>query len=586
MRMLVFVCCFIFLALSVSAQYPRFIFRNPLGIPMHLIANFGEVRSDHYHMGLDLRTQQRENLPVYAAAEGFISRVVVEADGYGKCIYVTHPNGYTTLYAHLNSFFPALQNFVERKQYHDKSWRQNILFGSSQFRVRKGQLIAQSGATGSVEGPHLHFEVRDTKTGNNINPLFLGFPIKDQVKPMIYSLYLYDRNYSTYSVDAVQIGIKGSKGVYSTKDSVVQTGFSKLSFGISAEDFANGTNFRFGIYGAEVWVDSVLRFSFKLREFDRVASKYVNASIDYKKWISSKTRLQHLSKLPGNHLFVKDGENDGVISLNDTLVHNVSIVVLDVAANESVLNYKIQWKPELLEERFFTQETVKFVPGRENEFQTEYFKINLPADALYDTVNFRLSQISGGTNGLPVYQIHQPVVPLHEPYTVEITPTEPQRDSSKIIMRLNGNKLQIVKPEFENGRYIGSFDRFGVLIMMEDTVPPNIQKSWEDSTVFYKGETLRFSVKDGISTLQEVRAELDSNWLMFEQKGSSYSYRFDEYCSPGVHNLRISARDLADNEITKTFTFILKEKRPVKMKVANKSSKKKKTNGNTSKRRR
>jgi hypothetical protein len=553
---------------------------------MHLIANFGEVRSDHYHMGLDLRTQQRENLPVYAAADGYISRVVVEPDGYGKSIYVTHPNGYTTLYAHLNSFFPALQDFVERKQYHDQSWRQDIRFGSSQFRVAKGQFIAYSGATGSVEGPHLHFEVRDTKTGDNINPLFLGFPIKDQVKPLIYSLYMYDRNYSTYSVDPVLIGIKNAKGVYTTRDSVVKTGFSKLSFGISAEDIANGTNFRFGIYAAEVWMDSVLQFSFKLREFDREASKYVNASIDYKKWITSKIRLQHLSRLPGNHLFVKEGENDGVISLQDTLVHDVSIVVTDVHANEAVLNFKLQLKPELQEERFFTQETVKFIPGKENSFETEHFKITLPPNALYDTVNFRISQISGGANGLPVFQIHQPSVPLHEPYIVEITPTEEQKDSSKIIMRLNSNRLQIVKPEYRDGKYIASFERFGVLIMMEDTIPPNIGKNWEDSAVFYKGGTLSFTVKDGISTVESVRAELDSNWLLFEQKGNTYSYRFDEYCSLGFHNLKIIAKDLAGNEVERTFSFELREKPPVKKKVVKKSSKKKNKNGNTSKRRR
>ncbi len=584
-RILLFITSYFLLHTAVKAQYPRFIFRNPLGIPMHLIANFGEVRSDHYHMGLDLRTQQRENLPVFAAAEGYVSRVVVEADGYGKSIYLTHPNGYTTLYAHLNKFFPALQDFVERKQYHDESWKQDISFGSSQFRVAKGQIIAYSGATGSVEGPHLHFEVRDTKTGDNINPLFLGFPIKDQVKPLIYSLYMYDRNYSTYAVEPVQIPIKNTKGVYTTKDTVIQTGFNKFSFGISAEDIANGTNFRFGIYAAEVWMDSVQQFSFKLQEFDREASKYVNASIDYKKWITSKTRLQHLSRLPGNHLFVKDGENDGVINLQDTLIHKVSIVVTDVHANEAVLNFKLQWKPELQQERFFTQETVKFIPGKENSYETENFKITLPANALYDTVNFRLSQISGGANGLPVFQVHQPSVPLHEPYTVEITPTEEQKDPSKMIMRLNSNRIQIVKPEYKDGKYIGSFDRFGVLLMMEDTLPPNIGKSWEDSTVFYKGGTLSFTVKDGISTIENVRAELDSNWLMFEQKGSTYSYKFDEYCSVGIHSLKIIAKDLAGNEIARTFTFELKEKPPVKKKVIKKSTKKKK-NGNTSKRRR
>lgn len=580
----IFLISYLLLHTAVKAQYPRFIFRNPLGIPMHLIANFGEVRSDHYHMGLDLRTQQRENLPVYAAAEGYVSRVVVTPSGYGKSIYVTHPNGYTTLYAHLNQFFPALQQFVEHKQYHDQSWEQDIRFGSAQFPVTKGQYIALSGATGSVEGPHLHFEVRDTKTGNNINPLFLGFPVKDEIKPLIYSLFLYDRNYSTYAVEPTQISIKGIKGKYTTKDSVIYTGSNKISFGISAEDIANGTGFRFGIYGAEIWMDSVLQFAFKLQEFDRVASKYVNASIDYKKWVTSKHRLQHLSRLPGNQLFVTNGQ-DGIIELNDTLVHNISVTVLDVHANEAILNFKVQFKPELYEQRSFTQETVKFILGQQNEFETESFKITLPPSALYDTVSFRLSQLSGGVNGLPVYQIHQPSVPLHEPYTIEVTPTAGQKDSSKVIMRLNGNRLQVVKPEYRDGKYIGSFDRFGVLVMMEDTVPPNITTTWNDGTTFYKNGSLSFSVKDGISTVEKVRAELDGNWLMFEQKGSNYIYRFDDYCSLGTHTVKVIAIDLAGNEAVRTYNFELKGKPPVKKKAVKKSSKKKK-NGNASKRRR
>jgi hypothetical protein len=302
---------------SAFAQYPRFIFRNPLGIPMHLIANFGEVRNDHYHMGLDLRTQRRENLPVYAAAEGYISRVTIEEGGYGKCIYVTHPNGYTTLYAHLNQFFPALKRFVEHRQYHDEKWEQDIKFPRSQFRVGKGQFIGLSGATGAVEGPHLHFEVQDTKTGNNINPLFLGFPIKDNQVPLIYRLFLYDRNYSTYSLEPAEVRISGKNGRYVATDTV-RTGSSKISFAISAEDVANGSGFRFGIFGSELWLDSVQQFSFRLREFNYEDSRYVNASIDYKKWMNSKTRVQHLSRLPGNHLFVKEGENDGVIQLKDT----------------------------------------------------------------------------------------------------------------------------------------------------------------------------------------------------------------------------------------------------------------------------
>lgn len=579
------IVCFLFLISNFShAQYARFYFRNPLGIPMHLIANFGEIRNDHYHMGLDLRTQQRENLPVYAAAEGYVSRITIEPGGYGKCIYITHPNGYTSLYAHLNKFFPALQRFVEHKQYHDRQWQQDIKFSKGQFSIAKGQYIALSGATGAVEGPHLHFEVRDTKTGNNINPLFLGFPIKDQLPPFIYKLYVYDRNYSTYAVDPTEIAIKGNKGMYTTRDSLVESPSGKISFGISAEDVANGSGFRFGIYGAELWMDSVLRFSFKLREFNYEESRYVNASIDYKKWVQNKSRVQHLSRLPGNNLFAGDGENDGVIELKDTLVHKISIVVTDVAANEAVLNYKIRWDPTLPQTEHFPEATIKLVPGKKNEVEKDSIRISFPPAALYDTVDLSLAPILTGATGLPVYRIHFQHVPLHEPYTVEVTPQTEQPDPAKIVMRLSGNANEIVKPTYNDGKYTGSFTRFGVLVMMEDTVPPVISTSWKDSTVFAKSGALSFTVKDGLSTVEKVSAELDGSWLMFEQKGNTYTYRFDEYCSIGNHQLKIMAEDLMGNQTSRTFNFELKEKLPVKKKTVKKNSKKK--NGNTFKRRR
>src|SRR5829696_5356956 len=133
------------LFLYCQAQtYPQNYFRNPLAIPMQLVANFGEIRTNHWHMGLDVRTQQKVNLPVYAAAEGYISRVSVEPGGFGQAIYITHPNGYTTLYGHLNSFFPALAAYVRQQQYAQQSWRVNLLLSPDQFPVQKSDFIARS----------------------------------------------------------------------------------------------------------------------------------------------------------------------------------------------------------------------------------------------------------------------------------------------------------------------------------------------------------------------------------------------------------------------------------------------------------
>src|SRR5215211_2665687 len=186
---------FFFTRIAAAQQnpYPQRYFRNPLNIPIQLVANFGEIRTNHWHMGLDIRTQQKVNLPVYAATDGYVARVSVEPGGFGQAIYINHPNGYTTVYGHLNSFFSALADYVKQKQYEQEHWAVNLILPANLFPVKKGDVIALSGSKGASEGPHVHFEIRDTKTENCLNPLLFGFPIADAVPPAVTRLAMYDR---------------------------------------------------------------------------------------------------------------------------------------------------------------------------------------------------------------------------------------------------------------------------------------------------------------------------------------------------------------------------------------------------------
>ncbi len=199
------ICLFQFSAFSQN--YPQDYFRNPLNIPIQLAASFGELRPDHFHMGLDIRTQSRENLPVHAAAEGYISRIIIQKYGFGRALMITHPNGYTTLYAHLNKFTDAVDKYLKEKQYKEQRWEQDFQVPAELFPVKKGQFIAFSGNTGGSQGPHLHFEIRDTKTGNNLNPQLFGFNIPDNTDPVIQGLYWFDRRFSTYQLASQQVGI-------------------------------------------------------------------------------------------------------------------------------------------------------------------------------------------------------------------------------------------------------------------------------------------------------------------------------------------------------------------------------------------
>ena len=169
-------------------NYPQDYFTWPVGAVQAIVANFGELRPNHYHMGLDCRTEQKENVPILAAADGFVAKVKIEPFGFGRALYINHPNGMTTLYAHLNDFYPELEAYIKQEQYRLESWQVFLDLPPNRFRVKKGQFIAYSGNTGGSQGPHLHFEIRDTKTDKVLNPLLMYNNIPDNIPPDILRL--------------------------------------------------------------------------------------------------------------------------------------------------------------------------------------------------------------------------------------------------------------------------------------------------------------------------------------------------------------------------------------------------------------
>jgi murein DD-endopeptidase MepM/ murein hydrolase activator NlpD len=209
---------------------------------MKLAANFGELRPNHWHMGLDIRTNQKENLPVYAAADGYVAHVGIRSQSFGRYIIINHPNGLSTLYGHLNNFFPALEQYVTEQQYKQETWAIELDFAKEKFPVSKNQFIAYSGNTGGSQGPHLHFEIRDTKTEKCLNPLLFGFPLQDNVKPNLVKLAMYDRTYSVYEQTPLFFLFKNTDSGYVIPNRpVIRTGSEKISFAIQAYDRLTGS---------------------------------------------------------------------------------------------------------------------------------------------------------------------------------------------------------------------------------------------------------------------------------------------------------------------------------------------------------
>lgn len=356
--------------LFAPADYPRNYFRDPLAIPMSLAANFGELRPEHYHMGLDIRTGHRENLPVFAAADGYVARVSVAPFGFGQAIYINHPNGYTTVYGHLNHFFPALAAYVHKEQYRHRSWQVYLELPPSLFPVHKGELIAYSGNTGGSQGPHLHFEIRRTADDVDLNPLLFGLPVPDNTTPTIERLAWYDRGKSVYEqsphfLTVQRYNIRGA-GRFALSPALLSVPVSRVSFAIGAFDTQSGSMNPNGIFEAELFMDDHAVIGFQLDRISYENTRNINAHIDYKTRLTGGPFLQQLFFLQGYPLpsiySVPNGASgrpadpaallaagghpaDGVLDISDGRLHAIKIEVRDTYGNTSRLEFQIKYNP-------------------------------------------------------------------------------------------------------------------------------------------------------------------------------------------------------------------------------------------------
>ncbi|MBK1895060.1 M23 family metallopeptidase [Chryseobacterium paridis] len=552
-KSLLIICYTIGNLIFAQNNYPQNYFRNPLNIPIQLAANFGAVRSNHFHMGLDIRTNSQENLPVVAAADGYVSRIKVERYGFGNAVYVTHPNGYTTVYAHLNSYFDSLDEYVKQRQYKDEKWEQDITFSAGQFPVSKGQMIALSGNTGGSAGPHLHFEIRDTKTEECLNPLLFGFNIPDGVAPVISGLYWYDRRFSSYEPGANDIAVKKVGNIYKTD--IVYVSSPSISLAIKAVDKAN-KGFNLGIYEAQLLIDNHLIYGFKIDKVSYDDTRYINGCIDYAKFIRDKMSIQHLSVLPGMKLPDYSFGSNGIITLPDEAIHNIEIVIKDINGNTSRLTTQIQLN-KTLDRVSSGSRTI--TPNEGKMVKTENAEINFDKNAVYDAVNFSMSERSDPDAVSNAVILHNLYVPVHNNYSLKIKPNRKLtgEEKNQTVMELNyGSDKEFVKGKWNGNGMEGQFKRLGVARLLLDTSLPSVSPNWKEG-MFVGNSSLQLKGTTKIGDIESFRAELDEKWLRFARVKDNFVYVFDENCpkGSGLHTLKVTTMNTAGNINTQTFTF-------------------------------
>ena len=544
-------------------MYPKGYFRNPLAIAMDLSGNFGELRPNHYHMGLDLKTLKRENLPVHAAAEGYIARVKIEPGGFGRAIYINHPNGFTTLYAHLNNFAPQLEAYIKREQYRLERWNIFIDLSADLFPVKKGEFIAFSGNTGGSQAPHLHFEVRRTSDDVNLNPLLFGLPLQDNTVPRVLRVAVYDRTKSTYEQTPRIIPVKVTgAGRYVTTLPVITVSTPQVSFGITAFDTHTGSSNLNGIFESALVKDQQVVTSFRMDGISYNDTRYMNAHIDYKTKVNGGTYIQHLSDLPGyiNSIYTPIS-GDGVLDLTDEAVHDIRIEVKDVYGNTSVITTKIQYRPASFPAANQLPGKV-FYPLMLDGHELEDCEFFIGERCLYDSVHIRYSRSAASTPGSvsALHAIGASYIPLQEGFLIRLKPNQEltaDQQGRTVMQWFSGPRKDVQKVEWQNGWASAKFRDFGYYQLLVDETPPVIVPiGFADGSDLRRASRIAFTVTDNLSKFKNVRAELDGSWLRFtNDKGRTFIYVFDEKCLSGQHELKITAEDEAGNRTEKVYRF-------------------------------
>lgn len=536
-------------------KYPTTSFSYPMKIPVSLVGNFGECRPNHFHSGIDIRTDGKENVPVYAIGDGFISRVKIEAGGFGNAIYITHGNGYTSLYAHLNRFFPELESFIRSKQYEDKSWKQDVYFLPHQFPVNKDSFIALSGNTGSSQGPHLHLEIRDTKTENPLNPLLFFTKIPDSKAPKIKQVALYDGNKSIYHQKPQLFMVKNNA---LTKDTLLFPS-EQMYVGISADDFSEIATGTLGVYELQLYVDDELQFAWQMDDISYDITRYMNALADYKTKKNNGPWIQLAHKLPGDHLNVYKNfvAGDGMISLSDKKTHKIKVVALDTKLQGSEVVFFIRSTSNSSNNNC----TALWPCGKIHQVNEANLSFNLPAEALYDAVCPDITSSPSSSEYSWKYQVHSSDVPVHTYFDLNLKTKKaiPESLQSKVaVVRYPfGSETQKKGKAASVNRQVvtASVRDFGTYEVVIDTKPPQISTSLKNGASINKLKTLSFIIKDDVTSVAKCQLFVDGNWLRVVQKGDVFYYELDAHFPKGKHEVQLKAFDENNNCAIATLTL-------------------------------
>lgn len=544
-------------------NYPSDYFRSPLDIPLRLAGTFGELRNNHFHAGIDIKTNRRTGLPVYATADGYISRIKVAIWGYGKVIYINHSNGFTTVYAHLNKFGNGIQEYVKSIQYEKKSYETgNIFLKENQIKVTKGQIIGYSGRTGGFVEPHLHYEIRNTKTEKIINPLLLGIKIQDSIAPKIKKLIAYPMD----SDSRINRSLK-NQSLSIKKDSLNNyianrlSASGKIGFGVNVYDLLGKELNKNGIYSLEMKINGIRHYYHDVETFSFSESKFINLLIDYEYYSKYKSRIQKTFREKENKLSIyKDLIEEGGITINEGLNYQVEIIAKDFIGNSSSLKIPVVG---LKSESILNQErdttAYKIVKKEFQKFSKNGVTIAFPKNTFYKDLflNFSVND--------RIATIHKPIIPLDKKFTITFDSIMYKKSEVNHIYIANMNNKKY--PYYMDTRKKSdklftttkTLGKYGLLI--DNQIPKIYNSNFKDNDWMSRLRYLTIKISDSQSGIKSYEASIDNEWILMEydvkKKKLSYDFR-DKKLVGSKHIFKLVVSDNVGNTNTYKSSFYRK----------------------------
>ena len=542
---------------SVPTDY----FDNPMKIPLILSGSFGELRSNHFHSGLDIKTQQREGIPIYAPADGTVTRIKVGHYGYGKALYIAHPNGYSTVYAHLQRYAGEIEEFVKKTQYARESYEVEMFPEAGKLKVNRGDIIGYSGNSGSSGGPHLHFEIRDSSS-RPMNPLLFGIEIPDNKKPLVNSVFAYPLDENSHvkgSQNPVKLRLKLQKdGSYRT-DPVPALG--SLGFGVSTYDQQDGASNKNGVYKIRTSVNGKENFNVLFERFSFGETRYLNRFIDYHYWRTNKSRVQKLFRQSNNPLsIITKEDNSGEVTIEEGFDTSYTIEILDFSGNKQQIVIPLKGKTEPIVKPLAVKETEDYVYANQATSITKgKFSIYIPANALYEDTYLDI-EAKGDT-----LIFHQDNIPIHKNISITADASNfKKEDLDKLYLgRLNYRGEPYYNTTYRKGDKLTAKTRtFGSFTLVADDTSPTIQPvNFSEGKWISKNKTLKVKIEDDLSGIGSYRATINGKFILMEYnyKKDVLTYNFDDnIISEAENNLKVNVIDNAGNSATFEATFFRK----------------------------